>query len=272
MSAGDKVYLGMPVYGGLGHEPARAFYCDMLRPGSATQCIPKAMPNSLPTHGCNILWTRALESHLRGGATHFAMLHSDVAPEAEGWLDDLLDLIHDDGCDILSVAVAIKDSRGVTSHALAPIADPWGMDRNIPVEQLDELPRVFGLRDIPGADPATQLLLVNTGCMVVALSGDWWRPEPDGRLPVYFETQNRIYQNAGGGFDVDFRPEDWHFSRCAHERGAIIKGTSLRCDHHGGTRYPNYGDWGDKELRASMEREAAEMRAARIEAAAGAGS
>ena len=51
MSAGDKVYLGMPVYGGINDRVAEAFYGSMLRPGSQTQCLSKAEPCSLPTHG-----------------------------------------------------------------------------------------------------------------------------------------------------------------------------------------------------------------------------
>ena len=84
--ARHKIVLGFPTPGGISmsFETARALY-------RGTQRHDLALLVSVGSwDGFNSLWANALNLAAAGEATHFAMLHADVAPQ-EGWLDILAD-------------------------------------------------------------------------------------------------------------------------------------------------------------------------------------
>src|SRR5512146_50667 len=65
----------------------------------------------------NRLWAAALTKAQRGKITHFAMLHSDIAPEP-GFLDVLMEECCRLNADLVSAVIPLKDGRAVTSTAI----------------------------------------------------------------------------------------------------------------------------------------------------------
>jgi len=168
----------------------------------------------------NKLWASALGM---SGVTHFAMLHSDVVP-VQGWLDLLMDAMEANGADVVSAACRIKDAKGLTSTAVGDPGDPWDY-RRLTVSELERLPMVFGIDDIPSeiTDDFRKALLVNTGCWVCDLRRPWWRErDKEGKLRWAFTQNDRISIRPDGQYVVEFCPEDWLFSRFCHEVGAKV--------------------------------------------------
>jgi len=201
--------------------------------------------SSLLAHGCNVLWCSALNG--REKITHFMMLHADVIPIGVGFIGEMFSLMEIFGADILSVALPIKTAQGFTSTAFVSDGDALDVGlgraqrRRITMKELAELPDTFSAQEVSelyGASATNPQLLINTGMMLVDMSGDWVER-------VRFEINDTIYQNSNGRYVADVEPEDWFFSRQAHEAGARICVTSKIKAHHAGRgMFPNWGAWG----------------------------
>src|SRR5689334_10761696 len=112
-----KVFLAMPYTGSASVDAVLAAFYTATRVKDRMVFFPQDGPAGSHCENFNSLWCKALNSRERDGWTHFAMIHSDVLPE-EWWLDTLLVEMARAHADVLSVVLAIKDNRGVTSTAL----------------------------------------------------------------------------------------------------------------------------------------------------------
>jgi hypothetical protein len=192
----------------------------------------------------NILWLRALNDASRGKITHFAMLHSDVVPSI-GWLDVLLNEQEDLGCDLLSVAIALKDERAIMSCGVGEFANPWQAFRRFTMHELLDMPETFSLADTPHNDQ-DKYLLHNTGCWVADLRSRLWRKTDDqGYLKATFSFPVAGRLKADGTFEHLRESEDWYFSRKIAELGANSYVTrKVEAWHIGETAFGNRGRWG----------------------------
>ena len=161
--------------------------------------------------GFNNLWASALNLAEAGQATHFAMLHCDIAAE-EGWLDILAEELERFDADMISAIVPLKDARGVTSSGIADPADRWHPLRRFTMCECFRLPETFSAAD---AGHKGACLLHNDGCWMADLRQEKFRREyPDGRLVADFQFPREIFRDpADGKFHVRAESEDWFFSR-----------------------------------------------------------
>lgn len=180
---------------------------------------------SLLTAGFNRAWAHALNMRERGEITHFLMLHSDVRPRDENWIDILLAEMEKANVQVLSAIIPIKDARGMTSTAL---------DTNL------WRPMRFTMRQIHDA-PVTwtdDRLLFNTGCLLVNFAEPWVEK-------VCF-TVNDLIVKENGTWASYVEPEDWHFSRQCHQLGVRVAVTrAVALDHFGVNHWPNDLVWGE---------------------------
>jgi len=182
---------------------------------------------SLLTAGFNRAWAYALNMRERGEITHFLMLHDDIRPREENWLDLLFAEMESANAQVLSSIVPIKDNRGLTSTALD--TDPWR-------------PMRFTMHQIHESRPVTwtdERLLFNTGCMLVDFSGDWV-------TQVCFTITDRIVFEKGE-WKAYVQPEDWDFSRQCRDLGVRIAVTrAVTIEHFGGSFWPSDMVWGEE--------------------------
>ena len=202
-------------------------------------------PSSLLNHGFNQHWAQALNARDTLGATHYAMIHSDVCPEP-GWLTVLLDELTALDADIVSAVIAIKDARALTSTAVYQ-NDPWER-RRLTLADVSELPATFG------ADDAGGRLLLNTGLWVCDLRKPWcdeW----------CFSSQERIVTRNGRRV-AQVISEDWNLSHWLNQRGGRLFATSkIRITHQGSHGFGNnpaaVDGWATDEDYRPLELEAA---------------
>jgi hypothetical protein len=102
---------------------------------------------SLLAQNCNALWCWALNM-VRDGerVDYFAMLHDDIGA-SDFWLDRLIDELEANDLDLLGVVAPIKDSRGLTSTALAG-DDPWAPHCRLSMHEVYQLPETFTEKDV----------------------------------------------------------------------------------------------------------------------------
>jgi hypothetical protein len=192
----------------------------------------------------NALWIRALNAFEAGRCTHFAMLHSDVVPVA-WWLDILLGELHDRQADLVSVAIPIKDRRGLTSTGIGDPNNRWGAFRRYTMRELMDLPETFDLAGT-GYDRDGHYLLHNTGCWICDLSSPVFRQlDQCGLLRCYFDFPTVVLKNESGQW-VNYREsEDWFFSRGLASCGARTFVTrKVAVSHIGAAGYVNNEPWG----------------------------
>jgi hypothetical protein len=181
---------------------------------------------SLLTAGFNRVWAHALNLREKSEITHFLMLHDDVRPRQEDWIDLFFTEMASANAQVLSAIIPIKDMRGLTSTALD--TDPWR-------------PMRFTQRFVHESRPVTwtdERLLFNTGCMLIDFSGDWVEE-------VCFTIRDRIVREKGGWMAY-VQPEDWDFSRQCRALGVRVAVTrAVTIDHFGVNYWPSDMVWGD---------------------------
>jgi hypothetical protein len=227
MSA-PRVFLAYPHYGQVSFESALA-----VMQGSHTVpvVLSRGQDSRLP-HNFNKLWCEALNTRGSHGWTHFAMLHSDVAPEP-GWLDVLLHEQQAADVQVLSAVVPLKDTRGLTSTGLWD--GPGGTVRRLSMAEVFLLPQTFTAADLAkyGAGP----LMVNTGCWICAFTEPWVEQ-------VAFKFIDMIRQ-VGDAFEACNMPEDWDFSLQLAGLGVSVAATrAVRLVHYGEHGWGNDTVWG----------------------------
>ena len=222
-----KVFFGMPCYTSWMHRDG---YRAILR-ASEGDCEVYTFMSSSSLLGMtfNMCWVEALRAYLKGEATHFAMMHSDIVPEGP-FLDIMLEQMEMHHAQVISAVVAIKNGQHETSTAISQIDNPWEADR-LSLEQLEEMPLTFSIDDLR---LRPRQLLVNTGLMLVEL-GEWaLRTNDAGELKTYFTIRDQVVRLSERKFKVSAMPEDWNFSRMADEQGCKVCATqAIRIDHIG---------------------------------------
>jgi predicted O-methyltransferase YrrM len=234
-----RIFLGMPVgYGRASIHAARAFF----RACKDSESVVKYHPGgSLLASSFNQIWCAALNAvHQGGRVDYFAMLHDDVAPE-DYWLDKLIDELEAKNLDILSAVVPIKDNRGLTSMCLDRDGSNWFPLGKLSMRDVFELPETFT------SDDLGHPLLLNTGCWVIK-----WNQEVCKKL--HFEINDRIvFDTKLGRYLSETEPEDWFFSRQAHELGLRLGATrKVELFHFGEYAFPNHDPWGSETFDAEM--------------------
>lgn len=217
------IFLGLPTRGGLEPSTAMAMLNASQKP-VRYQCF----GTSLLAHGFNALWCMALNS--RPQVTTFAMLHDDIGPHGAGWLERLVEEREQCGADVLSVAMPIKDDRGLSSVAL--LTPETGELRRLTMKELEQLPETFGAEQFPG-----KVLLGNTGLWCCDFTKPWVEQ-------IVFTIRDRIIKRDGA-FVASCWSEDWNFSRDCQRLGLKVMVTrKIKADHFGKVGYPNYTGWG----------------------------
>ena len=197
----------------------------------------------------NALLASALNA-IRDGATHMAMIHSDVEPlESEfRWLDILLSEMDRLGLDLASCSIAIKDwpiLRGVCSCGIGDPGDPWHPYKRFTVRECIAIGKTFCASDV-GYDGWP--LLHNNGLWCADLRSPIFRQtDNEGNLKAFFNFPKRVYLDAKDGkYKVDGFSEDWWFSMRLWELGAKTAiCPQVKIDHvEGRMRWPNYVPFG----------------------------
>ncbi len=224
----------------------------------------------------NALWARAMNRFENGEITHVGMLHSDLNPQT-GFLDILMDEMAENDLDLLSVACAMKDGRGVCNCGVGVTANRWGSWRRITVEELPRLPPTFGLEDVmrlwfPSGEHSLEdkVLLHNTGCFIADLRKPvFWKTDEQDNLVAWFDFPTKIRREGTRpgskrkGQWINLREsEDWFFSRQLHSLGAKTRITRKVSLGHGGLSWfrndNDYGTYknGDQDTRHLWEKKA----------------
>ncbi len=259
-----KVFLACPAYDRTHmHDEVWAGFIMQSTDGENLTATQAKFSNSLLARSFNSLWAQALAQRNRGNVTHFAMLHTDVAPE-RFWLDKLWEEMVEHTADIMAVVIPIKSTLGLTSVAIDNRRDPWRLRRLTMAEVVEQLPETFCNEDViaAGLNPDHNLLLQNTGCWMCDLRRPWVdATDEDGNLRCYFTIKDCIHRNEDGSYFVGVQPEDWNFSRMvqAVDPEARIFGTrKVKIEHKGETGYPNSGAWGQWDTDEDWKRELAD--------------
>jgi hypothetical protein len=210
------------------------------------------LASSLLASNCNKLLCAALNLREADQLEWFAMLHSDIEPETF-WIDRLIELADQQGADLMSAVVPVKNRSGRTSTAMARRGSRLGthciltqkqvrhpsfpdtFDVHAAAEALERLPGEMRVADVP-----REALLVNTGCMVYRLS-QW-------RLGVKFEQLDDIVE-VNGRYQELSLSEDWSFSRRVAEHGGKVMATRLlKLTHWGKADWRSEEVWGDERV------------------------
>jgi hypothetical protein len=228
-----RIFLGMPRYGAVEFGAAARFFASSTRTNIPEEfCVDIVRLQDLCTsatpHTFNGLIAQALDWYDDGRATHYASIHSDVMPQCP-WLNQLWAEMRLSGATLVATNIAIKNESGKTSTAVGQRSDPWRVSRWITRDDLRDLPGTFSTADV--AKTEDDVLLINTGLILVDLSHDCWRNWTG------FEYRTRIIKGPNGR-ECQFQPEDWLLSRYLDRCGAKYVATStVRCEHIGPKGY-----------------------------------
>lgn len=228
-------FLARPLYNGCGahYLSEKAFWSGQstrAMPILTGQVVSSLLPdafNSLMCHALNFI-----EDGQR--ATHFVMLHGDIAPQ-EGWLTILLDEMEETGVDVLSAVVPIKSIElDTTSTAVGKLDGRYSKFRRISTEESMLLPKTFFPGDVCAFG---EKLLLNTGLLGIDLRKPWvteWFASGGFRFETHAWQEN-------GEWTSMCLPEDWLFSWDAQTKyGAKVAATTkIRLLHFGDLGFEN---------------------------------
>jgi len=243
----EVVFVGIPTYD---QRVSAGTMMAVLVGGRNVRCVVQYGNASLLAHNFNILLSAALNLRWQVGLTHFLLLHADVVPHGERWLETMLDEMERHHVQVLSAVIPIKDHRGLTSTALDTSGlkdvEPWRC-RRLTLTECDKLPVTFDGREAAaGIDlwpkHLEPVLLVNTGLMLIDLRAKWVDD-------VCFTVRDQIGRNAEDRRTAYCEPEDWGFSRWLHSRCIPYKATRCVAVGHAGNAFYESGHvWGTDEI------------------------
>ena len=239
------IYMGIPTYLNRLENVGAMF--SVIHGSKDNYVGHSSISSSANCLGFNKLWIEALNQ--RPKFTHFLMLHSDIVPMGEHWIDKLVALMEKTGADVLSVVSPIKDEKGFTSTALdepvgTQISQRWRV-RRLTMHEVFKRPPTW-------TEPK---LLINTGVMLVDIRKPWVDK-------IHFHFDDDIIVDAKGRKRAVCFPEDWNFSRDARNLGASLWATrEIPIQHFGPSAYMNTEPWGTKVTDADVE-ESPELRTA----------
>lgn len=230
------VLMALPRLGQPEFEQCQAAMCFASADRFGVTMDPQ--PSSLLAFGFNKAWC----NFANGPFDYFAMLHADIFPHGP-WLDTMIDELENGGYGVLHAAVAIKDTRGLTSTAIGSVDDLFGLVRRITVTELQKLPETFGypeaIKVLEMPEKPRHGILPNTGVMLVKRDGfpfDSFRG---------FGIIDQISKGADGKWKADVEPEDWAFGRWCGRNGVKVGCTRrVTTSHMGRASFPNNEAWG----------------------------
>ena len=182
---------------------------------------------SLLPHVFNLLWVAAVK---QPDITHFAMLHADIGVQDGLWLDKMIAELERTDALILSANVRMKDATGKYSTAWDNgKARPDLKLEKLHRDDLEALPTTFNVNDVRERHPEAERLLLNTGCWVAKLDGDWIKK-------VCFRLKTHVTWD-GNVPTCDVDSEDWELSRdmASWGFGERIYATSIVTTEHVGS-------------------------------------
>lgn len=247
-----KVFLAMPAYSTTGtHDSAMARFMVDPTDRENLEVMQAKFSNSLLGRSFNHLWAQALVQRNRNGITHFAMIHTDVAPE-QFWLDKLWEEMLRVKADLLACVIPIKSLLGLSSVAVDNPDDVWQPRRLAMTEVVEQLPETFGNDDVieAGLNSKGGMLLHNTGCFICDLRRPWVDAvDGNGCLKCFFTIHDCIKPPADprAEYFVGVQSEDWNFSRqiqTVDPQARLFSTRKIKVDHMGETGYPNWRAWG----------------------------
>ena len=227
----DSVFVAIPTRGS-------------MHPGILTSTHQMARRTSIyniKTHACslltlsfNMMWADALNE--RKNITHFFMIHDDIHPLDQWWMDTMMDELKRSKADILSAVVPIKDDRGLTSTAI--YHPPTKKIKRITMTDSCKLPKTFDAADFGYPEC---VILPNTGFWICDFTKPWVEK-------ICFTIRDRIFfdpNDGEGKWKAQCFSEDWHFGVQAHNLGLRVCATSaVKLIHRGVFEYPNFEAWG----------------------------
>lgn len=238
----ETVYLAAPSYDGMrADRNAQHIYMN----ASKRDVVVLSQTGSLLALGFNEALCRAYNGYKEDNAKWFAMIHADILPDGDFWIDALIAEADKVGADMMSAVVPIKSGRGLTSTAFSDPANPWGVWCRFTQKQIWSagVPETF---DATGAKTILQtllpepfasrvpdgMLLVNTGCFVCRIDR-----LAANASPPWFTITDQIVQ-TNGQWCPQTVPEDWQFSKMLAERGHSVYATRVvPLTHWGGAAY-----------------------------------
>lgn len=187
--------------------------------------------SSLLTTNFNDLWCRALNSRPR--PSHFLMVHSDVGPLGNGWVDTMLRELDKAKADVLSIVMPLKNGEGVTSTGIMRASD--NKIRKLSLRETLACPTTF---DAAAAGYPGSTLLINTGLWVCRFDPRWVEK-------IVFRIHDTILKDVNGKFMPAAVGEDFLFSIDAQRLGLrVVASHCIQATHVGRFDYPNFGAWG----------------------------
>lgn len=234
----ERVALAVPcgADGSMSVVTVKGLICAI---GSRRMIFTDARASSALTHNFNNQFAKALNARAEHGVNRFVMMHSDIAPCQNEWLDILLDELNAGDFDVLSVVSPIKNTNGLSSTGLD--THPW-RPRRLTMHEIDQLPETFTDDDVRRQTGMLAPLLINTGLMAIRLDRPWVEAFPG------FDISNRLVRTKNG-FVSDFEPEDWKFSRWCNSRLLRIGATrKVKLQHFGTAMFQNWGPWGTMKV------------------------
>lgn len=205
-------------------EAASSFYSATADPNVGV--AHNTATSSLLPDCFNSLWVDTLNRRQSHGFTHFAMHHSDVVAEA-GWLDVLLKEMDKYKADLISVVIPQRARHGRTSTAVTT-SDPF-RPYVLSLKEIFDQPETFTMGG----------LLVNTGLMLVRLTGDHLHPMP------FFSIVSGVKLNKEGKWENQVFPEDWSFSNQIQAANGRVYATRKVKVWHGRKEFHNESPWGE---------------------------
>ena len=163
--------------------------------------------SSLLAHGFNHLWCDAIAS----GCDYFAMCHADIGPDP-GWVDTLIDRLHEYDADLMSACIPIKADYDEYSVAMG-IPGECSTYR-LPGAHLRQVPETFGTEDVRDVAGEGGWLLANTGLWVCRL-GETWNRQVSFSIKSWIDWDSEPPQPM-------VIPEDWDFSHQLHRLGLSV--------------------------------------------------
>lgn len=233
----DTILFGMPTYSrNVDMESAMRFLQGATKQQRDIQCV--WSKSSLLGYTFNNIWVEALNRRDKQGYRWLAMMHADIVPIEEGYLDILHEELRTHNADVVSCVVPIKTREGSTSTAIAFDPDNKYSQTRICLRELQHLPRTFNAKDVGFPDKP---LLINTGLWICDLHAPWVKTFEGFTIndKVYYDKKDKLWKAL-------VEPEDWNWSRHLWKEGARVYATTkVQLGHIGDAVYPNFGGGGD---------------------------
>jgi FkbM family methyltransferase len=233
-----KILLGVPSSGMISEPSSKASWLPSIH--HQVDRVPSCQS------GCNFTrcWQAIMNAGMQGLCTHGAMMHVDLMVSEDGgrWLDILMAEMEATGADFISVPIAIKDPRGVTSSGIGNPENRWNPWKRFTIKEINKFPKTFSIDDTVYRG---KFLLHNHAlCLADMRNPAWYVPGPDGDAPAIFNFEERL--RLENGFWQRYQDsEDWAFSRMLWHMGLKTVITSkVKVIHLGQIGYENYGDTG----------------------------